>query len=60
MRRLVIAVGLSAVNTSLSWVQVILLGTLDCLEADLKTDQNFLLFVFSKLGRDWKYCLRLE
>jgi hypothetical protein len=52
--------GFSAVEKVEScWVHDILLGMLECFEVDLKTDQNFLLFDFSKDGSFWKYSLRL-
>ena len=53
--------GFSAVEEVEScWVHVILLGMFECFEVDLKTDQNFLLFGFSKDGSFWKYCLLLH
>lgn len=41
-------------------VQVLLFGTVDCLNPGLKDDQNFLVLVRSSSGRDWKNSLRLD
>lgn len=41
-------------------VQVILFGTVDCLNPGLKDEQNFLVPVRSSSGRDSKSSLRLD
>ena len=41
-------------------VQVILFGTVDCLNPGLKDEQNFLVPVGSSSGRDSKSSLRLD